>query len=374
MRLSEFIKQNIEAIAVEWEAFAATLLPDETFSTFVLRNGIADMLHDIAWDMERAQTAEQQQEKSEGESNGRPRADDAAERHALARVKMGLSSRQLISEFRALRATVIRLWQQGPVELSHASLYDLTRFNEAVDQALSEAAVKHATEVDRSRELFLGILGHDLRNPLAAVSGFAELIIRNKSPQQNAVYAKHISTSATRMFHMITDLAELTRVRLGPGLIVVRSPADLREICANVIREMQAVYPDRAFHLDCAEALPGAWDADRMSQVLSNLLGNAIQHGTSKSVITLSGKRDGDAVEIAVHNNGTPIPEDVIPRLFDCLFQGRVSERASDDQSASLGLGLYIAREIIAAHAGTIDVTSSAAAGTIFTARLPCAA
>src|SRR3954468_23239853 len=168
MKLAAFIRSNIEKISSEWELFAASLLPEQEFSASVLRDGIFDILKEIAVDMDRTQTIQQQQGKSEGDPRRTPHIEDAAERHALARVKMGLSSRQLISEFRALRATVIRLWEQSTVEVDKESLYDLTRFNEAVDQALSEAAVRYSEEIDRSRELFLGMLGHDLRNPLAA--------------------------------------------------------------------------------------------------------------------------------------------------------------------------------------------------------------
>ena len=166
MRLAAFIRSNIEQISAEWELFAATLLPEEEFSASVLRDGIVDILNEIAVDMDRAQSAEQQQGKSEGDPRRYQHIEDAAERHALARVKMGLSSRQVISEFRALRATVIRLWQRDAIEIDKGSLYDLTRFNEAIDQALTEAAVRYTEEIDRARELFLGILGHDLRNPL----------------------------------------------------------------------------------------------------------------------------------------------------------------------------------------------------------------
>jgi signal transduction histidine kinase len=284
---------------------------------------------------------------------------------------MGFSTRQLIAEFRALRATVIRLWQQGSVDVCQASLNDITRFNEAVDRALSEAAVRYSEEIDRSRELFLGILGHDLRNPLAAISGLAELQARAKEPERCAAFAKQISISAGRMSRMITDLLELTRVRLGTGIVTTRITADLREICATAVQEMQAIFPDRIFRLDCADSLAGEWDAARMSQVVSNLLGNAVQHGAATSAVTLSGKRNGNLVEIAVHNEGTPIAADAMPKLFDRLFQGQVSGKTDDDQSTSLGLGLYIANEIVMAHGGTISVTSSELEGTIFTTRLP---
>ena len=141
----------------------------------------------------------------------------------------------------------------------------------------------------------------------------------------------------------------------------------------NVVLEMEAIYPSRDFYLDCADVILGEWDADRISQVISNLLGNAIQHGGATSTVTLSVKKVGNVVELAVHNDGAPIPNDAIPRLFDCLFQGHVTEQADVDQSTSLGLGLYIAREIVTAHGGLITVSSSVEGGTTFTARLPCA-
>src|SRR5664279_2930786 len=143
MRLSAFIRSNVEHIAAEWELFAETLLPKEEFSKSILRDGILEMLGEIATDMDSTQSDEQQQGKSEGDPRRYQPIDDAAERHAVARVKMGLSSRQVISEFRALRATVIRLWQRQASEIDEQSVYDLTRFNEAVDQILTEAAVSY---------------------------------------------------------------------------------------------------------------------------------------------------------------------------------------------------------------------------------------
>jgi signal transduction histidine kinase len=371
MRLAAFIRSNIEQISAEWELFAATLLPEEEFSASVLRDGIVDILNEIAVDMDRAQSAEEQQGKSEGDSRRYQHIENAAERHALARVKMGLSSRQVISEFRALRATVIRLWQRDAIEIDKAALYDLTRFNESVDQALTEAAVRYTEKIDRSRELFLGILGHDLRNPLGAISGFAELQLRSQTPDRHSQFASQILICVGRMSHMITDLIELTRVRLGAGILVKPTHTCMRRICTNAIEEMKGIYPQRTFQLNCGDELPGEWDEARMSQVLSNLLGNAIQHGNVKSPITVSAKGDRDGVEFSVHNEGTAIPPKTLPRLFDCLFQGSSDQRAADDNSTSLGLGLYIAKEIISAHGGTIEVQSSDDEGTTFIVRLP---
>ncbi len=371
MRLAAFIRSNIEQISVEWELFAATLLPEEEFSASLLRDGIVDMLNEIAVDMDHTQSAVQQQGKSEGAPRRYQHIEDAAERHALARVKMGLSSRQLISEFRALRATVIRLWQRDAIEIDKDSLYDLTRFNESIDQALTEAAVRYTEEIDRSRELFLGILGHDLRNPLGAISGFAELLLRAKNPDRHGQFASKILTCVGRMSYMITDLIELTRVRLGSKISIKPTRTSMRCICTDSIGEMQAIYPNRVFRLDCDDELSGEWDVAKMSQVLSNLLGNAIQHGNVMSPITLTAKSGTNGVEVSVHNKGTAIPPTMLPRLFDCLFQGLSDQKDANDNSTSLGLGLYIAKEIISAHGGTIDVKSSDDEGTTFAVRLP---
>ena len=217
MRLAAFIRANIEPISVEWERFAATLLPEEEFGASVLRNSIVELLTEIAADMDEDQTPKEQHQKSEAHPDRSNFNQGAVVQHALARIQMGLSIRQFISEFSALRATVIRLWQRDSGEKDSASLSDMIRFNEAIDQVLGEGAVIHTEEVDGSRELFLGILGHDLRNPLAAISGLAELQLRTKTPERHAQFASQILASSRRMSHMIDDLLELTRVRLGSG-------------------------------------------------------------------------------------------------------------------------------------------------------------
>jgi signal transduction histidine kinase len=369
--LANFIRANIECISSEWEKFAATLLPDEDFSVSVLRDGIADILREIAADMDHFQSAEEQQGKSEGNLRTSPEKDNAAETHALARVRMGLSSRQLISEFRALRATVIRLWQQSDPAVGKNDIYDITRFNEAIDQALTETAVRYSEKIDEARELFLGILGHDLRNPLAAISGFAQVQLRAKDLNRNAMICGQILISTERMAHMITDLIELTRVQLGAGISVNPSHGDMGEICSHVLEEMKAIYPDRTFRLDAEEGLWGEWDRPRMTQVLSNLLGNAVQHGTSSSPISVAARKKEKGIELQVHNEGAAIPSEMITKLFDRFIQGKAGKIVEVDHSTSLGLGLYIAKEIVVAHGGTIIVRSSEKEGTTFIVSIP---
>ena len=369
MRLAAFIRANIESISVEWERFAATLVPAEEFSASVLRDSIVELLTEIAADMDEDQTAKEQHQKSEAHPDRSNFTQGAVVQHALARIQMGLSIRQFISEFRALRATVIRLWQRDSFENDRASLNDMIRFNEAIDQVLGEGAITHTEEVDRSRELFLSILGHDLRNPLGAISGLAELQLRAKTPERHAQFASQILVSARRMSHMINDLLELARVRLGSGITIHPAPTCIRRICGSVVEEMQAVYPKRAFQLKGDDELPGEWDENRLSQLVSNLVGNALKHGASNSAVTITAKSNREGVEVSVHNEGTPIPSDKIPKLFDSFYQ--LDNKEADTRSSSLGLGLYICKEIVAAHKGTIEVRSSVNEGTAFIVRLP---
>jgi hypothetical protein len=369
MRLAAFIRANIELISTDWERFAATLLPEQSLSSSVLRNDIVGLLADIAENMDQEQCSARQQKKSEGEPDRFSYTEGSIVAHVLSRVAMGVSFRQFISEFRALRATVIRLWQCDTVEFDSTSLNDLIRFNEAIDQILTEGTVNYAQEIDRSRELFLSILGHDLRNPLSAISGLAELQMRAKTPERQAQFSSQIFASARRMSHMINDLLELARVRLGSGIIIHAAPTSIRRICKNVLEELQAAFPSHTFLMDGDDELSGNWDENRLSQVVSNLVGNAVQHGASASAVTITAKSAADGIEVSVHNEGTPIPHAMIPKLFDSFY--RLDDRDADTNSTSLGLGLYISKEIIAAHRGTIEVRSSVDEGTTFTIRLP---
>jgi signal transduction histidine kinase len=368
MRLAAFIRANIDPIAAEWERFAATLVPEEAFSASVLRDSIVDLLTEIAADMDEDQTAKEQHQKSEGYPDLSNFARGPVVQHALDRVQMGFSFGQFIAEFRALRATVVRLWQRASSESDSVSLDDMIRFNEAIDQVLGEGATIYSREVDRSRELFLSILAHDLRNPVSAISGLAELQLRAKTPERFTHFSSQILVSARRISRMINDLLELARLRLGSGITIHPAPTCLRRICQNIVGEMKAVFPNRRLQLTGDEELTGEWDENKLSQVVSNLVGNAFQHGAMESPVTLAAKRTSDGVKVSVHNEGTPIPPNMIPKLFDSFY--RLDDRKADD-SASLGLGLYIAKEIIAAHGGTIDVRSSVDEGTTFTVRLP---
>jgi signal transduction histidine kinase len=373
MRLAAFIRNDLRQISAEWERFAGSLKPEREFSSLILRDDIVNFLMEIAADMDRAQSAAGQHEKSEGGAKPSQVIDDASTRHVEMRLKMGVSPEQLFSEFRALRATVIRLWLGGSVKFGRDSLHDLIRFNEAIDEIIMATLAKYTEEVAKSRDMFLGILAHDLRSPLSAVLGAAELLSRATGSERRMRFLSLIQRSMGRISLMVTDLIELTRVRLGSGMELHQSSTTIRRVCASAIGEMRAIYRDRILHLECDDEIPGEWDEFKLIQVLSNLLGNAIQHGSAGSPITLSARSTEDGVEFSVHNEGRAIPTDVIPRLFDSFSQVGIAGKSSDEFSTSIGLGLYIAKEIVELHRGAIEVQSSNETGTDFIVRLPSA-
>ncbi|MDF3024778.1 MAG: Sensor histidine kinase [Alphaproteobacteria bacterium] len=374
MRLRDFIANNKALITSEWERFAATQTPAAArMSRLALKDHIGEILSEILADMGSDQSAAQEEAKSKGEgpSSG---TESAAETHAAGRAESGFTIEQLTAEFRALRASIIRLWTKDRDLADRADLNDLTRFNEAIDQALSESLVRYSADIEEARELFLGILGHDLRSPLQAVMGAAEVIAGENMQKHNALMAATIISSANRMQHLITDLVELTRVRLGDGILVQPKNVDVPTICGVVLREMRAIYRDRSFVLHAPRPVNIRGDAARFGQVLSNLVGNAVQHGDAQQPITITVDQSGTATTIAVHNAGTPIPAETLPRIFDAFVQGLEKRKNNNGNAASLGLGLYIAHQIVIAHGGEITVSSAADTGTTFLITLPAEA
>jgi signal transduction histidine kinase len=374
MRLARFITENLEEILVEWEAFAALLLaPGQVMTSLALRDHASQILLAIAEDIESSQTDLEQAYKSKGFTPIVEAARTAAMTHGALRHLAGFDLRQLAAEFRALRASVLRLWlKRGAAEAT--ALYQMTRFNEAIDQALAESISNYSDEVARSRDTFLAILGHDLRSPLSAIanSGLylsAPGLLPSGAPLEAA---QRVTRGAARMSAMIRDLLEYTRTRLGRAIPIEREAGSMEQICRIAYDEIRAVHPERTFRLEISGNLEGRFDAERFQQVLSNLLNNAVRHGERSEPITLSALGDTEKVTVRVKNHGRPIPADQLQVIFNPLVQipsGFVDE--DSEPSTSLGLGLYIAREIVVMHGGTIEAESSAKNGTVFSARLP---
>jgi signal transduction histidine kinase len=377
MRLADFILASTEAILAEWEAFARSVWPVKEKDPRELRDHAAEILRATAWDMKSAQTAAEQSDKSKG--GGRDGADSArvngaSDVHAVGRVNSGFDLLAVVAEYRALRASVIRLWRASGPDPDLRDVADLTRFNESIDQSLTEAVRSFTERVDRSRRMFLAILGHDLRNPLQSVTMLADALSETGGlDADSAAMASQISASAAAMGRMIGDLLVFTGAGLGATMPTSPAAMDLRSLCREVVDELRSAHPARQLRVELHGDLTGEWDAARLRQVISNLLGNAVQHGAETGPVDLSVRGDGPAdVLLAVRNGGPPIPADLLPNIFDPLVRGGSSpELQKQRRPGSIGLGLYIAREVVAAHGGAIDVTSSAEAGTVFTVRLP---
>ena len=371
MHLSQFIRDNSAAIIAEWEAFAGTLAPaSEATSPLSLRNHIKYILEFIADDIDSPQTDAEQVSKSQGK-NARHSTDSVAEVHAALRQAGGFNMDQMVSEYRALRASVVKLWGAQVSETTPRDIVDLTRFNEAIDQEMTESISYYSMKVERSRHLFLGIIGHDLRNPVGAMTMAAELIGRIGSlSERQSMLISQISASSTRAMEILDQLLDLTRARLGSGLRVIRDQMDMAFVARQLVDEMRAAHPERTFAVDVTGDTEGKWDRPRIGQVFSNLLGNAVQYGFEDLAINVTVRGETDDVAVSIHNDGVPIPPGAIVGLFDAMVRSGNGEGAHLG-SNNLGLGLYITKEIVSAHGGTIRVTSSENHGTTFTAHFP---
>jgi signal transduction histidine kinase len=269
---------------------------------------------------------------------------------------------------------VLQLWRDSTPEADEHDVDDLTRFNESIDQSVAKAVSSYTKRVDQARDLYLAILSHDLRNPLNSIAMSAELLRHADMTQRAAETlgcASQISTNAQVMARMIGDLLDYTRTRLGAGMPVSPTSMDLSSLCRELFNEFRTAHPNRVirFHSDGEQS--GDWDTDRLRQAISNLLGNAVQHGAENAPIDLKLTGETSDVVIVVHNGGPPIPPGELPRIFEPLVRGASAEHPKHNRPGSIGLGLYIAREVARSHGGRIDVTSSQESGTAFTIHLP---
>jgi PAS domain S-box-containing protein len=249
---------------------------------------------------------------------------------------------------------------------------DLTERRDAEEKmrslAAQNAALEEKARIQQFQERFLAILGHDLRNPLAAID-MGSGILRQLSVDPASIrILDRIDSSSRRMSRMIQQILDLTRSRLAGGIEVNPQPADLCRILSLTVDELRTAYPQARIELNCPHA-SGTWDADRLEQVFSNLIGNAIVHGGAEGTVTIEAGSRGDAVVVTVHNEGPPIPEHLHSSLFDPFRRGERESRSS--KTAGLGLGLYISRELVLAHGGSIGFESSPGRGTTFRVTLP---
>lgn len=249
---------------------------------------------------------------------------------------------------------------------------EVVRFGETMDQGLTESIAWYVGRVDESRALLLGVLGHDMRTPLAAVAMSAQYLLQSETLDgQHMRAVARIIKSTGGLRTMVNDLLDFTQTSLGVALPIAAATTDVAEIGSEVVEELRALHPDRALDIRCIGDCVGLGDAARIGQMMSNLVSNAIHHGARDMPISVTVMGAADAIELRVNNGGQPIATDAVGTLFEPLSK---SAKASEDRhlgSSGLGLGLYIAREIALAHGGSIEVESNEVDGTTFIAKLP---
>ncbi|MFS2032409.1 sensor histidine kinase [Polaromonas sp. CT11-55] len=371
MKLSQFLTDRVEDILAEWEAFAKTLGPAAALmSSAALRDHASQMIKAIALDIDSLQSDAQQTAKSQGDAPLKF-PNSAASMHGTLRDVSGFSLVQLTAEFRALRASVLRLWLPHVRAFTEEVHEDLMRFNEAVDQALAESAVTFSEHNEKTRERFLAILGHDLRTPLSAISLTGALLARSTSVEGNAAMGKRLVRSAATMSTMVNDLLEYSRSQLGGKMPMAPSPSDMGDIAQAALHDAASAHPDCAFEFHSDGDLSGVFDDVRLQQVIVNLLTNAAQYRARGTAVTLNVEGEQDEVAITVTNRGPAIPAEALKTIFSAMVQLPVDGEQPGRPRTSLGLGLFIARETTLAHGGTIEVSSNDVDGTTFTVRIP---
>lgn len=354
--LTRFIRQHRNAIVDEWISRAVKLPNAQTLAPPALFDHVPDILDRLADAIDRRdETA--------------AALENLPEQHASLRFRQGYDLRQVIAEYRLLREVIMEMYadRSDRSAESRANIQLLTVLHEQLDRAIGEAVDHYALERDHARDKFVAILGHDLRDPLNTVmfqaSALSQRTAELDTKTLNAV--RRIAASGERMERMIRDLLDFARGHLGGRFTIVPTAFDARSFVASRVQEIADAHPDR--DVQCVvRSVSGdfhvEWDADRISQVITNLVHNALVHG--RDPIVVEPRDEGEHVSITVRNHGE-IPSDVLPRLFDPFSTDR-----SEQAHGGLGLGLYIVQQIAHAHGGEVVANSDGGATTV-RVRLP---
>jgi signal transduction histidine kinase len=370
MRLADFIKRDMEAILSEWETFAAAQLPAAAdMNSLALRDHAEQLLRAMVKDISSPQTDEEREQKSKGRA-ARPMEarNTEAEAHALLRAQSGFTLNQLAAEYRSLRASVLHLWTKA-CEPSAIDPRDVYRFNEAIDQAVAESVGFFSAQIENERNLFLGMLGHDMRSPLQVIQMTATYLSKLDVGTDVATCAARLSKGARSLKTLLDDLLDFNRTKLGLGITISPAAVDLAGAFSTELEQLRVANPGRRIELEVSGDVSGVWDINRLNQLLDNLVVNALKYGASSSPVKIVLNELAGEVVFSVHNQGPKIEQSVIAQIFEPLMRG-LDHPLAAGSDGSMGLGLYIAREIAIAHHGDISAKSDENE-TVFTVRLP---
>jgi signal transduction histidine kinase len=369
-KLTDFIRDNTEPILAEWENFARGLPIGTVMDIVALRDHAKEMLGVIATDLGAPQTQKQQADKAQGRSDaGARRSPTAAQAHGSGRAESGFTIEQMVSEFRALRASVIHLWTHTQQHTAVTDLQDMIRFNEAIDQAIAESISTYTHEVRQSKDRFLAILGHDLRTPIGAmVTSTRFMLDTGELSETHRVLVTRMESTARRMNRLVADLLEFTRTRFGDMIPIVTADIDAARMLDDIAAEVRASYPSSVINVHSTGDTNGQWDCERLTQAIINLASNAVHHGAQGAPIEIIADGSTEELLISVRNQGPPIAKDQIAGLFEGM---KAIGTPQGHNRRHLGLGLFIVDKIVRAHHGSIEVQSSVEQGTVFSIHLP---
>lgn len=353
--LAMFIRRNRQRIVDEWFDTVRELPSSHALPPEVVRNHIPEFL-------ERLADAVESHDTTALLLRGLPNL------HAALRVREGYDLRQVVAEYRTLRSVISRLYRkEGDIsEDSRPKLQPLSVMNAALDLAIADAVDQYSIDHGKAREMFIGMLGHDLREPLSAISFGAGTLWerRDELDARTVRTVARMTASVRRMERMIRDLLDFARGRLGSGFPIVAAPIDARAVISETVSEIAQAHPARAIVCRAPESdgdFRVRWDGDRVAQAIANLVSNAVVHGTDPVVI--EALVDGDWIAIEVRNGGE-IPPQMLPNIFAPFTQPGPDRRRDGDHAGPerrrghLGLGLYIVQEVATAHGGRVTAES----------------
>ncbi|WP_438036569.1 sensor histidine kinase [Sorangium sp. So ce204] len=310
-----------------------------------------------------------------GEACGRALGSgSAAKEHARSRAVRRYGLDHALRELSLFRSALLEECRSASIALEGGSAQLI---HSAIDMVMSTVAVTMERETSSElrkeaefRDRVMAILGHDLRDPLSSIHMAASLLQKREDmPEGGSKMLARVTRCADRMARMINDLLDLTRSR-ARGIPIEPKPTNLHDMCRHLLNDLELLHPERAILYSHHGDGRGVWDSDRLAQMVCNLLRNAIHYSPPSTPVHVTIDGQGERMVLSVNNQGTPISPELLPRLFEPFRRGA---REAEAQSASggLGLGLFIARQIVIAHGGTIGAMSDQEHGTTFTVSLP---
>jgi signal transduction histidine kinase len=363
--IADFVRENLRAILHDWDTVAAQMQPAaDDLDRDELRDFAQSLLMDVLVAMPSADGSNVRMTDEGWPAQALTRS---SREHAEDRLGQGFTIAQLMIEYRALRWHVVTRWSEQVQGLVASEVCEeIKRFDAALDKSLVESVQWFHEQLNESRDLLLGALAHDLRNPLAVSLHTAQLLRKNSDQSSRSTEGlSRISEACTRMQRLIDDVLDFARLRFGLALPIKRERLALYDCIMRCTQELYSIAPDGRIEFEHDGDLIGSWDPARMDQLLMNLLTNAVRHAPNGEPVRVHARGDQASIRFTVHNRGDPIPPELHQHVFEPMRQG------TDTPVGAAGLGLYIARQIVLAHGGSITFDSTADEGTTFDVMLP---